>query len=101
MPRRRNPSDDRRCCPTCGADLPPGAESCRECGSSDESGWGDKTDTWQDESGGYGDDDEFDYDEFVRSEFPDQAPKAKPSLKRVLLAVIVILLCLGLLFWMF
>ena len=44
--------------------------------------------------------DEFDYDEFVRREFPEQAPPGgRYQPKRVLMAVVVVLLCLALLVW--
>lgn len=38
-------------CPHCGEDVMVGAKVCRECGASDESGWGedDFGDSWDDE----------------------------------------------------
>ena len=47
-----------------------GAPACPECGSDSQTGWADGADRWAaDIPTGYGRDDEFDYDEFVRREF--------------------------------
>ncbi len=92
MPRDRHQDDDWFVCSCCGAKLRGGAAFCRECGASDDSGWGDKTDD-------YGDDD-FDYDDYIRREFPEHAPAGtRYPLKKVLVVVIVLLLCVGLLLW--
>ena len=82
-------------CPHCGADVSVSAKFCRDCGADEESGWSDQVD------GDYGDDDsgdDFDYDEFVRREFPDQA---QPAPKNLGLILVVILLCLGMLSFLF
>ena len=80
-------------CPCCGTELPEGAEFCRECGASDESGW--KEDEW------FSDDEEdFSYDEFVRREFPEHASRpARPTLREVGTVALVVLLCLIVLLW--
>jgi hypothetical protein len=93
--------DDSFVCPHCGADVPAGAEFCRACGASDESGWIEDDAAWEGESpSGYAPDDEFDYDDFVRREFPDRAsPLSAVSLKRWATAAIVVLICLALLLW--
>jgi hypothetical protein len=52
-------------CPNCGADVPPGAKACPECGSCDKTGWSDQT-TYD---GLDLPDQEFDYAQFVRREF--------------------------------
>ena len=61
--KRRPPPE---VCPVCGEDVPRNASACQECGSDYESGWSDDTSN-------YGSldlpDDQFDYDEFVKSEF--------------------------------
>lgn len=58
-------------CPHCGGDIEPDAEVCHHCGSSDDDGWGEPD---------LGlDDDEFDYDEFVRDEFSDSSLTTKLS----------------------
>ncbi len=75
-------------CPNCGAELAAGVQFCRHCGGSEESGWGDD---WQDEYGRQEDDD-FDYDEFVRNEFPEQAIHRVPSRRRALTRIVALLL---------
>ncbi|HZV37023.1 MAG TPA: zinc-ribbon domain-containing protein [Verrucomicrobiae bacterium] len=60
-------------CPNCGADVPPQAKACPECGSCEETGWSEAAET--------GDldlpDDEFNYDEFVKKEFGGPSPKPR------------------------
>ena len=70
-------------CPHCGEPVSVGALSCRACGSDAETGWSEEAADWTtDTSAGYTDEDEFDYDDFVRREFPDQAP-ARPTRQSV------------------
>ena len=85
-------------CPHCGAPVAVDAISCRECGSDAETGWSDEAGDALDIDGGYDDDGEFDYDDFVRREFPDQAgPRsARQTIARWLIAAVVVLVCLGL-----
>jgi hypothetical protein len=52
-------------CPHCGAEVPPNAKSCPECGSDGQTGWSDRAHT--DRLGIP--DGEFDYDELVQEEF--------------------------------
>jgi hypothetical protein len=93
MAKRRHKADDFFTCPNCGADVPSSAHFCRECGASHDSGWNDDAyPTDEDMPGGYGGDD-FDYDEFIRREFPDQAdPKSRFSGKQILIAIVILLL---------
>jgi hypothetical protein len=80
-------------CSHCGAEVPAGAMSCRECGSDDETGWSESAGEWEDcvPSSGYGSDDEFDYDEFVANEFPDQAPPSgRRRAWRAAVAIVVV-----------
>jgi len=86
-------------CPFCGASVPLGAAACRECGSDEETGWSsDAFDTPLE--GGYADDD-FDYDDFVRREFPEQAPQpAKHVVTTWAYRALVIVLTIGLLLLM-
>lgn len=49
-------------CPVCGDAVPPGAKACPTCGACEKSGW--KPDAVED-----GEDDTFDYDEFIAQEF--------------------------------
>jgi hypothetical protein len=52
-------------CPQCGAEIPPRAKACPECGSCEQTGWSDRAHADRlgipDES--------FDYDRFVEEEF--------------------------------
>lgn len=52
-------------CPNCGAELPPNAKACPQCGSDDQTGW-------SEEAGAGGldlPDESFDYQDFVEREF--------------------------------
>ena len=57
-------------CPNCGAEVPPNARSCPECGSDEETGWSDEAYA----SGLDLPDDPFDYDEFTKREFGGKSP---------------------------
>jgi ribosomal protein L40E len=97
MKRKRNP--DWFACPHCGADVQSDAKVCRNCGSDDETGWSEDADVWgAGIDAGYGDDDDFDYDEFVERELPEHAT-APPGklLKRWAWRAIVALVCIALL----
>ncbi|MDA1276495.1 MAG: zinc ribbon domain-containing protein [Verrucomicrobia bacterium] len=52
-------------CPNCGADVPPDAKSCPDCGSCDATGWSDSSQV----DGLDIPEESFDYDEFVQREF--------------------------------
>ena len=52
-------------CPNCGASVPPNAKACPECGSDEETGWSDATET----DGLDIPDENFDYKDFVKKEF--------------------------------
>jgi hypothetical protein len=58
-------------CPNCGAELPPNAKACPECGSDEETGWS--------EEARYDNlnlpDKDFDHDEFVKKEFGPEPVK--------------------------
>jgi len=57
-------------CPNCGADVPPKARACPECGSCEETGWSEEVET-----GNLGlPDEEFDYQDFVAREFGGSKP---------------------------
>jgi hypothetical protein len=52
-------------CPNCGAEVPPKARACPECGADEETGWSERAAAQR-----LGlPEDEFDYDEFVKEEF--------------------------------
>ncbi len=57
-------------CPNCGAEVPPGASACRECGSDEQTGWS--------EEARYAEldlpDEKFDYGEYVQREFSGAKP---------------------------
>jgi len=92
-------SDETFSCPNCGADVTRGASFCRACGATDESGWNADDDfAAESMSGGYGDDPDFDYDEFLAREFPGQASRPPAArLRAAEVAVVVVLLCLAML----
>lgn len=85
-------------CPQCGAPVRRGALACPKCGSDNETGWSVDADKWNaDIPAGYGDDEDFDYNEFVAEEFPQHANRS--SAKRVwsvlvVLAVLAVVLSL-------
>jgi predicted nucleic acid-binding Zn ribbon protein len=55
-------------CPICGAEVPPNAPACPECGADEQTGWSDRARAQE-----LGlPDDEFDYDEFVKEEFGEK-----------------------------
>jgi hypothetical protein len=64
-------------CPNCGAEVSWNSKACRECGSCEATGWSEVADD-QPYGTGYGEEQEFDYDEYVRQEF-DPASKVKPQ----------------------
>ena len=82
-------------CPNCGAEVPPRARACPECGADEQTGWSDKVHEQQ-----LGlPDEEFDYDEFVKEEFgAHQAKTLRPrgiSWVWWLTAVVLLLLFLA------
>jgi len=57
-------------CPNCGAEVPPRAKACPECGSDEQTGWSEEA-----HADGLGlPDEEFDYDDFVKREFGSKKP---------------------------
>ena len=57
-------------CPNCGAEVPPRAKACPECGSDEQTGWSEEA-----HADGLGlPDEEFDYDDFVKREFGREGP---------------------------
>lgn len=91
---RKPARDDWFACPHCGAKVAAGAGFCRACGASAESGW-------NDDEIGRAEDDDFDYDDFVRREFPDDAPSEPLSARKLLIALVIGLLIFALLAWSF
>ena len=61
-------------CPHCGAEVPPKARACPECGSDEETGWSERA-----AAGRLGlPDEEFDYDEFLKEEFEAKPARSRP-----------------------
>lgn len=75
-------------CPVCGAVVPEKAKACPECGSDDETGWSDegRADSLGLPSG------EFDYDDYVKSEFEGEKPKRKFGVVWVVTAIVLLIL---------
>jgi hypothetical protein len=79
-------------CPQCGADVPPQAKSCPECGSCEATGWSDMAHADRlglpDES--------FDYDEFVQEEFasPSTRPRRRNWFWWTITAIVLVILLL-------
>ena len=89
-------------CPHCGADVPVGAPACRECGSDAETGCGEDADKWgADIPSGYDSDDDFDYDEFVGRQLPENATRPPAQVLKkwawrifVVIVGVALLICL-------
>ncbi len=98
MKRRQGKSGDYFVCRHCGADVPADAAVCRECGSDDETGWSEEPEEWEAGIGtGYGDEEDFDYDEYVEQAHPEHAPgSAAKTAVRIALIVLVVLLVVAL-----
>ena len=75
-------------CPNCGADVPPKAKACPECGACEDTGWA--------EEAGYEsthlEEDEFDYDEFVAREFGEGGRPRRKSLHIIWVIVALLLI---------
>jgi hypothetical protein len=57
-------------CPNCGAEVPPRARACPECGSDETTGWSEAA-----EGGGLDlPEEHFDYDDYVKREFGEEGP---------------------------
>jgi ribosomal protein L40E len=95
-PRNRKRREDYFVCPHCGAEVPAKASACPECGSDESTGWADEAGKWAaDIPTGYADDEEFDYDDFIRREFAGKGRGV--SGKSIALLVAVAAALLGLL----
>ena len=57
-------------CPNCGAEVPPTARACPECGADERTGWSEAART----DGLDLRDENFDYNDFVKREFGDKSP---------------------------
>jgi len=82
-------------CPNCGAEVPPSARACPECGADEETGW-------SEEASGDGLDlpeEKFDYDDFVKREFGSKKP-VPHGVPLFWWVVALVLLLAFLLFWL-
>ena len=82
-------------CPQCGAEVPPHASACPECGSDEQTGWSETA---------YADnlglpDEEFNYNEFVKEEFG--TGKIKPHGVGWLWWIVAVLLLVAMLFFLY
>jgi uncharacterized membrane protein YvbJ len=57
-------------CPNCGAEVPPNAKACPECGSDEQTGWSEEARTDSLDLP----DENFDYEDFVDREFGSRKP---------------------------
>lgn len=78
-------------CPNCGAEVPPNARACPECGSDEFTGWSDRARASQ-----LGiPDEEFNYDEFIREEFDEaKENRARPHATQWLWWMVALVLLL-------
>ena len=84
-------------CPICGAEVPPNAKACPECGADEETGWSDKA---REQELGLPDT-EFNYDEFVKEEFGgEKEDKLRPKNISWWWWVVGIGLLVGFLIWL-
>jgi hypothetical protein len=101
MAKKRRADDDYFLCPCCGARVAVGAKFCRQCGADAEVGW-DPEGLDGDLNGGYQDDDDFDYEEFVAREFPQQAePRPGRIFRRAVWTFLVLIVCAALILLLF
>src|SRR5437762_7426110 len=89
-------------CNHCGAEVPSGAKVCRECGSDAETGWSQDSEKWEaDIPSGYSSGSDFDYDEYIASEFPKHAqPSLKRSTKKWAWRIFVLILLVALILYL-
>lgn len=82
-------------CPNCGAEISPKANVCDQCGADEKTGWSEDA-----KHDGLGlPDEEFDYDDFVKSEFGGSGVKPRGLhwfwwLVALLLLVGILLVCI-------
>ena len=90
-------------CPHCDEVVPAGASACPECGSDAASGWSEAAESGVgDLPAGYdGDDDDFDYEDFLRSEgLGEDAAPSRADRQRALRGIVVVILIASVLAWL-
>jgi uncharacterized membrane protein YvbJ len=94
--RKKTKPEAPRVCPVCGEDVPRGSLACPECGADRNSGWREDAESYD---GLDLPDENFDYDEFVRREFPS---KIKPTgIKTIWWITAILVLALSIaLYWL-
>jgi len=78
-------------CPNCGAEVPPKAKACPECGSDEQTGWSEQAH----QDGLDLPDENFDYDKFVENEFGDKKPIPRGNWFWWIVAVLVLAAFIG------
>lgn len=99
---RRHPPARRFTCPHCDESVREGALACPGCGSDATSGWSEAADAWSgDLPGGYEEDeDDFDYDDFLRREGLAGDGRASPADRgRQRLVAVIVFLVICVLLW--
>ena len=82
-------------CPNCGAELPPRAKACPECGSDEQTGWSEEA-----RADGLGlPDESFDYNDFVKREFSQESSVPR-GIHWFWWVVALVVLIAFLLFWL-
>jgi len=89
-------------CSHCGADVPARSLACPECGSDAGTGWSEEASDWAgDPPSGYGDDEDFDYEEALRSEgLAAGGPPSRATLRRRRVVTLCVLLIVCFLLWL-
>jgi hypothetical protein len=90
-------------CPHCEARVPRGVLACPECGSDATTGWSDEADDWAgDLPTGYGDDDEFDYEDALAGMGLGGRPsrtRLQDARRKTWIVVVIVIAALALVFW--
>ena len=101
--RRAKDPDDYFLCPHCGARVKAGAAACKKCGADAETGWSDDADEWYEPGYAVDEDEDDEYQEFLRREFPDESDRPASNLawpwRTTAIAVLLVLFYLILHGW--
>jgi hypothetical protein len=82
-------------CPNCGAEVPPEAKACSECGACEETGWSAHA-----AASGLGlPDDKFDYEDFVDNEFGGGKRRHGTTWFWFVIGVLLVAIILIMIFW--